>query len=88
MGKTGSFSDVWGQAHYILIKYSADGCGYVSSLWFCLTPNYGRINGGNGILLQKKSCLLAMAPKTDVFSAPDPNAGHCQPTPLLEIPEH
>ena len=36
----------------------------------------------------KKTCLLAMAPRTVVFSAPDAKASHCQPTPLLEIPEH
>ena len=28
------------------------------------------------------------APRTVIFSAPDPTAGHCQPMPLLETPGH
>ena len=40
-----------------------------------LTPNYGGGNEDNGYLLQKvHACSAAL-------SAPDPVAGHCQPTP-------
>ena len=39
------------------------------------------VNEDNGDLLQKVSC-------TATLSAPNPAAGHRQPTPLLETPEH
>ena len=42
------------------------------------------INGSNGDLLPKDLCQHIVSPRTVVFSAPDPTAGHCQPTPLLE----
>ena len=41
----------------------------------------GRGNGSN------KSFKMTYA-NTVVFSAPDPTAGHCQPTPLPETPRH
>ena len=41
----------------------------------------GRGNGSN------KSFKMTYA-NTVVFSAPDPTAGHCQPTPLPETPGH
>ena len=45
-------------------------------------------NGGNGDLLQKDLCQHAEPPRTVVVSAPDPAAGHCQPTPPPETPGH
>ena len=67
------------------IQFSADGWGCVPSLLFGLRPNYGR---GNGDLLQKDLCQHAMAPRTVVFSAPDPSAGHCQHRPSPEATGH
>ena len=46
------------------------------------------INGSNGDLLPKDLCQHIVSPRTVVFSAPDPTAGHCQPAPLLETPGH
>ena len=71
-----------------VIQFSADGRGCVPSQYFGLRLNYGRCSGGNGDLLQKDLCQHAVAPRTIVFSAPDPKAGHCQPMPLLETPGH
>ena len=65
-----------------LIQLSVDGWGCVPSQLFGLKPNYGRVNGGNGNLLQKDLC------QTTEFSVPDSMAGHCQLTPLLEAPRH
>ena len=39
------------------------------------------ITGSNGDLLPKDLCQHIVSPRTVVFSAPDPTAGHCQPTP-------
>ena len=52
-------------------------------LLFDLRPNYGGGNEDNGDLLQKVWCKHC---HTQV--PPDPAAGHCQPTPLLETPGH
>ena len=65
-----------------LIQFSVDGRGCVPSLLFDLTPNYGGGNEDNGDLLQKSHARAA------VLSAPNPAAGHCLLTPLLETPEH
>ena len=65
-----------------LIQLSVDGWGCVPSQLFGLKPNYGRVNGGNGNLLQKDLC------QTTEFSVPDSMAGHCQLTPLLVPPGH
>ena len=43
---------------------------------------------GNGHLLQKNLRYHAVVPRTIVVSAPDPIAGNCCPTPLLETLEH
>ena len=48
----------------------------VFSPLFDLRPNYGGGNEDNGDLLQK------VHGGTAALSAPDPAAGHCQPTPL------
>ena len=56
-----------------LTQFSVDGWGCVPSLWFGLRPNYGKGNGSNGNLLQND--LWHMAPRTVLFSAPDPTAG-------------
>ena len=72
-----------------LIQLPVDGRSCVPSLLFDLRPNYG--DGGNeGMEVMKiivtpfkRSCAGAAT-----FSAPDPVAGHCQPTPLLEAPRH
>ena len=42
----------------------------------------------NGNLLPKDLGQHTTAPRTAVVSAPDPAAGHCQPTPLPEMPRH
>ena len=54
-----------------LILFSLDGTGCVPPLLFGLRPNYGSGNEDNGDLLQKNF------PRTIVFSASDPAAGHC-----------
>ena len=64
-----------------LVQLSVDGCDYVPSLFFDLRSNYGGSNEDNGDVLEKVLC-------TATLSAPDPAAGHCQPTPLLETPGH
>ena len=56
-----------------LTQFSVDGWGCVPSLWFGLRLNYGKGNGSNGNLLHT-------APRTVLFSAHDPTAGHCPPT--------
>ena len=65
-----------------LIQFSADGWDCVPSLLFDLRPNYGGGNEGNGDLLQKAPGIIV------TLSAPSPAAGHCQPRPLPETPEH
>ena len=64
-----------------LVQLSVDGWDYVPSLFFDLRSNYGGSNEDNGDVLEKVLC-------TATLSAPDPAAGHCQPTPLLETPGH
>ena len=64
-----------------LIQFSVDRQGCVSSLLFDLRPNYGGGNEDNADLLQKVPCTAAL-------SAPDPAAGHRQPTPQPETPGH
>ena len=49
-------------------------------------PNHGRENGSNGDLVQRNLFQQAGAPKTVVFSTPDPAAAHCQPTPPTHCP--
>ena len=39
-------------------------------------------------LLQKDLCQHAAPPRTAAASVPDPAAGHCQPTPLLDTLKH
>ena len=65
-----------------LIQFSADGWGCVPSLLFYLRPNYAGDNEDDDNLLQKRSPA-----DTATLSAPDPAAGHRQPTPPLETPE-
>ena len=60
-------------------SFSVDGWGCVSSLLFDLRPNYGGGNEDNGNLLQKPLAHSA------ALSAPDPAAGHRQPTSRPEI---
>ena len=43
----------------------------------------GRANGDS---LQKGLCQHTVPPRTAAINAPDPVAGHCQPTPPLETP--
>ena len=62
-----------------LIQFSIDGWSCVPSLLFDLRPNYDGSNEDNGNLLQK-------VPRT--LSAPNPVAGHCQPTSPPETPGH
>ena len=63
-----------------LIQFSVDGC--VPSLLFDLRPNYGGGNEDNGNLPQRSHA------GTSTLSAPNPAAGHCWPTPLVETPRH
>ena len=65
-----------------LIQFSSDGWGCVLSLLLDLRPNYGGSNEENGDLLQKVPCRHCY-PNTS-----NPEAGHCQPTPLPETPGH
>ena len=59
-----------------------NGLGCVPSLLFDLRPNYGGGNEDYGDLFKRShACTVAL-------SDPDPAAGHCQPTPLLETPVH
>ena len=76
------FSDEQGILSKSLIQFSVEGWGYVPSLLFDLRPNYGGDNEDNGNLFQKVPC------NTATLSAPNPAAGHHQPTPLLETPGH
>ena len=44
-------------------------------VWLWLRSNCGGVNGGDDDLLQKDLCQHTSAPRTVVFSAPDPVAG-------------
>ena len=65
-----------------LIKFSVDGQGYVPSLLFDLRANYGGGNEDNATSFKRPHAHNA------ALSAPDPAAGHHQPTPLLDTPGH
>ena len=65
-----------------LTQFSVDGRGCVSSLLFDLRPNYGGGNEDNGDLLQRSHACTA------TLSAPEPAAGHCQPTHPVVTPGH
>ena len=58
-----------------LIQFSVDGQGCVPSLLFGLRPNCGRVIKVM-VTSFKRICACTL-----VFSAPDPLAGHCWPTP-------
>ena len=61
-----------------LIQFALDGWGCVTSLYFGLRPDYGRVIS-NGDLFQRGLCQHALVPRTVVFHVPDPMAGHCRP---------
>ena len=61
-----------------LIQFSVDGRGCVPFLLFGLRVGIKRTYASTP----------STAPRTVVFSAPDPAAGHCPPTPPLETPGH
>ena len=63
-------------------QFSVDGQGCVPSLLFDLRPNYGEV-----MRIMATSSRRSQA-CTAAFRAPDPAAGHRQPTPLLETPGH
>ena len=63
-----------------LIQFFVNGCGCAPSLLFDLRLNYGGGNENNGSLLQSSHA------HTITLSAPDPAAGHRQPTPPLKTP--
>ena len=65
-----------------LIEFSIDGWGCVPSLLLDLRPNYGGGNEDNGDLIQRSHA------HSGTLSAPNPAAGHRQPTPLPETPGH
>ena len=54
----------------------------VSSLFFHLRPNY--LGGNKDMVFFFKRFHAGTA----ILSVPDPAAGHCRPTPLLETPGH
>ena len=65
-----------------LIQFSVDGLGYVPSLLFTW-----------GQTMVEVMKIMATSFKrshesTATLSAPNPAAGHCQPTPLPKTPEH
>ena len=64
-----------------LIQFSVDGRGCVPSLLFDLRPNYG----GNE---DDATSFRRLQARTAPLSAPDPAAGHRQPTPPPETPGH
>ena len=65
-----------------LIQFFADGWACVPSLLFDLKQNYGGGNEDNGDLIQRSHA------HSGTLSAPNPAAGHRQPTPLPETPGH
>ena len=65
-----------------LIQLSVDGQDCVPSLLFDLRPNYGGGNEDNGDFFKRSHALTA------ALNAPNPEAGHCCPMPLPEIPGH
>ena len=65
-----------------LIQFSVGGWGCVPSLFFDLRPDYGGGNEDNGSLFKRSHVHTA------TLSAFNPAAGHHQPTPLPETPEH
>ena len=78
MGGTGCGEDCFGGQAILsktLIQFSADGWGYVPSLYFGLRPNYSRV-------------MATSSKRTVTVSVTEPVAGHCQPTPLPATPEN
>ena len=71
-----------------LVQFSVERPGSVPSLLFDLRPNYGRVNGILTNSFKRTYVPRTYGPRTVVFSAPDPKAGHYQPMPLLETPGH
>ena len=65
-----------------LIQFSVEGRGCVPSLLFDLRPNYPRGNEDNGTSFKMSHAGTA------TLSAPNPAAGHHEPTPLQETPGH
>ena len=63
-----------------LIQFSAEGRSCIPSHLFDLRPNYPRGNEDNGTSFKMSHAGTA------TLSAPNPVAGHCQPTPPLETP--
>ena len=65
-----------------LIQFSVDGRGHVPSLLFDLKPNYGGGNENNSTSFRRSHA------RTAALNAPNPVAGHHQPTPPPETPGH
>ena len=66
-----------------LIQFSVDEQGCVSSLLFPMTKLCIV-----GVMMVMATSFKRAYAKTVVFSAPDPAAGHCGPTPPPETPRH
>ena len=66
-----------------LIQFSVNGRGCVPSLLFPMTKLCIV-----GVMMVMATSFKRAYAKTVVFSAPDPAAGHCQPTAPLETPGH
>ena len=80
MGETGSCSD--GQGHASLIQFSVDECSCVHPLLFTWGQTMVEV-----MKIMVTSFKRSHA-HTATLSAPNPAAGHLQPTPLLETPGH
>ena len=65
-----------------LIQFSVDGWTYVPSLLFTWAQTMVEVIKIMEISFKRSHACLA------TFSAPNPAAGHCRPTPLLEAPGH
>ena len=65
-----------------LIQFSVDGRGCIPSLLFDLSPIMVEV-------MKIMATFFKRSPaRTATLSAPNPAAGHHQPTPLLETPGH
>ena len=65
-----------------LFQFSVDGWGCVPSLLFNLRPSMVEV-----MKIMATSFKRSHA-RTASLSAPNPEVGHCQPTPLPETPGH
>ena len=77
MGEYGSYCDGGAILSKSLILFSVDGPCSLPIVW--PWPNYGRVMA---------TSFKRTYASTVLFSAPDPAAGHCKPTPPPDTPGH